>query len=104
MKLQENLRTTQLTESVTLVKVDKQKYIGSIKPHEGHTLYEFNKVNFQLQKAKFEPKNYFVTSLQENHKVKINDNCFYVSALNVKNAVKHINKKFNPEFVLVLTD
>lgn len=109
MKEQEQLKATQLTEEVRHVKVDKQKYLGRIKPHEGHTLFEFNKVNFQLDKATFEPQAFLMQresgkEVTPSKKLKVKDNCFYVSALNVKNAIKQINKRFNPDFVLVLTD
>lgn len=104
MKEQEQLRATDLTEKVQFVKIDKDKHLCRLTPHSGHTLYEYNKINFQLQKAKFEQINYHVGSTSTPKKVKIKDNCFYVSALNVKNAIKQINKKFNPEFVLVLAD
>lgn len=106
MKEQEQLRQTDLTEEVRFVKIDKDKHLGRLTPHSGHTLYEYNKINFQLQKAKFEPTafNFKADAGPSPKKVKIKDNCFYVSALNVKNAIKQINKKFNPDFVLVLDD
>lgn len=104
MKSTRQLKQTNLTENVRQVKVDNQKHLGTLIPHDGHTLFEYNKVNFQLQKAKFDILNYIVGQKNTIRKVKVNPNCFYVSSLNVKNAIKQINKRFNPEFVLVLTD
>lgn len=111
MKEQEQLKATKLTEEVRQVKVDKDKFLGRLQPHNGHTLYEYNKVNFQLQKAKFEVQSVFITGNSKSitkssgpKKVITKENCFYISALNPKNAIKQINKRFNPEFVLVLLD
>jgi len=111
MKEQEQLRQTNLTEEVRQVKVDSQKHVGTIIPHEGHSVFEFNKVNFQLRKAEMENvSTYTLTRTKGAHtqtmrkRVKVNENCFYVSCLNIKNAIKAINKKYNPEFVLVLKD
>lgn len=104
MKEQKQLKQTNLTENVRLVKVDAEKHLGRLTPHSGHTLFEYNKINFQLQKAKFEQINYHVGSNFTPKKVIIKDNCFYVSSLNAKNAIKQINKKFNPQFILVLAD
>jgi len=99
MKEQEQLKATQLTEEVRQVKVDKHKFLGRLNPHTGHTLYEFNKVNFQLQKATFELQAFLMykesgKEATPSKKLKVKENCFYVSALNVKNAIKQINKRF----------
>lgn len=109
MKPQEQLKSTNLTEEVRHVKLNKQKHVGTIVPHEGHSVFEFNKVNFQLKKADFENTSAYqltkgAKAQQMRKSVKVNDNCFYISCLNIKNAMKQINKRFNPEFILVLTD
>ncbi|MFZ1591976.1 MAG: hypothetical protein WAT27_07815, partial [Chitinophagales bacterium] len=54
MKPQEQLKSTNLTEEVRQVKLNKQKHVGTIIPHEGHSVFEFNKVNYQLKKAELE--------------------------------------------------
>lgn len=109
MKQQGQLKSTNLTEEVRQVKVDTKKHVGTIIPHEGHSVFEFNKVNYQLKKAEYENTSAYqltkgAKTQQLRKSVKVNDNCFYISCLNIKNAMKQINKRFNPEFILVLTD
>jgi len=111
MKEQEQIKQTNLTEEVRQVKVDSKKHVGTVIPHEGHSVFEFNKVNFQLRKATLEDVSTYTMTTTKGartqtmrKRVKVNDNCFYISCLNAKNAIKQINKRFNPEFVLVLTD
>lgn len=70
--------------------------MGRIKPHRGHTLYQYNKVTKELIEAKFEEQELVIGAglkvQKPNKKVLVQENCIYVSALNKKNALKRINK------------
>lgn len=68
--------------------------VGAIKPHKGHTLFEFNVVTKEMRKAKFEEENiHFSDDLKKaimHKKVIKNKDCIYVSALNKINAYKRL--------------
>jgi hypothetical protein len=97
-------------ENVRLVnvKTKKQKLIGHIVMHEGHTIYEWNRVLFQLDKATIETDNTVHVDVQSNtkrsspKKIIVKENCYYFTSLNEENAVKKVIRKFKPPFVLAL--
>lgn len=74
------------------------RFIGSQRSVPGHTLFEYNYKTNELQKAKFkidtlEIKSLSIDHLQLNHKkVIVNENCYYLQALNQKNALKKLIK------------
>ena len=72
------------------------KFIERIKPHRGHTLFELNKSTKEIKKAKFEQQDiHFNADVKRAKKRRVliaNDDCFYVSALNLKNAQKKLIK------------
>lgn len=78
----------------------KVKHIGSIRPNKGHTLFEFDRNAMVIRKAKFErdevvsfEKEANPKKLGTSHKrVIIKEGCFYLSALNHKNAIKKLIK------------
>lgn len=74
----------------------KLRRVGQLKPHRGHTIFKYNKKTNKLEKAKFEEDDErFPTELNQKGKRKIimaEEDCIYVSALNVKNAVKRLAK------------
>jgi len=61
---------------------------------KGLTLWQFNTISKVLIKAKFEKIHVvdFTNQVRENHKVKVQDNCIYFQALNLKTAIKKLNK------------
>jgi uncharacterized protein YnzC (UPF0291/DUF896 family) len=88
-----------LTEEIREVQEErKQTYIGSLKPHKGHKLYEIDIVLNTINEATFEKTEVVFntkgsTPSSSNKKVVIKENCFYISALNKKNAIKKFGKK-----------
>lgn len=75
-------------------------FIGRIKPKKGHTLYEINPIKKTISVAKFDEQpalkftdamNGFISA---NKKVTKKEGCIYISALNVKNAIKILNRDF----------
>ena len=74
------------------------RFIGSQRSVPGHTLFEYNYATKELNKAKFkidtlEIKSLSIEHLKLNHKkVIVNENCYYLQALNQKNAIKKLKK------------
>lgn len=73
------------------------KLIKKFKPQKGHTLFEINKATGQVVKAKFEVEK--TISLEKaqtpiksapSKKVIMNENCIYISALNIKSCFKKL--------------
>lgn len=102
-----NSDTIEIVNQVQAKKI--KSLLGSIIPHEGHTLYEFDKTNFKLRKATFERKNHVLRFNQDagpdlKKEVIIKENCFYISSLNVKNAVHKIHKQLGVAYVVDATN
>ena len=80
---------------VKQVQVKHNKFLGTLIPENGHTLFEFDKTNVKLRKATFKQKNAVFKFVQDagpdlRKEVIVKENCFYVSSLNLKNAAKKI--------------
>jgi hypothetical protein len=75
-----------------------------LKPENNHSVFEYNRKTNTIRYADIiHPTvvNWHTWKQELNNREIIkNDNCLYVSALNVKNAIKHFNKAYN----LNLTD
>lgn len=96
-------------QNVRQVQVKKNNFLGTLIPENGHTLYEFDKTNFELRKATFKQKNAVFKFIQDagpdlRKEVVIKENCFYVSSLNVKNAVKKIHKQLRVAYVIAINE
>jgi hypothetical protein len=94
---------------VKQVQVKHNKFLGTLIPENGHTLFEFDKTNFELRKATFKQKNAVFKFVQDagpdlRKEVIVKENCFYVSSLNIKNAVKKIHKRFNGAYVIAINE
>ena len=94
---------------VKQVQVKHNKFLGTLVPETGHTLYEFDKTNFELRKATFKQKNAVFKFVQDagpdlRKEVIVKENCFYVSSLNLKNAAKKIHKRFNVAYVIAINE
>ena len=76
----------------------KRKLVGRMRPHRGHTLFKYNKITGELVPATFEQQDADFTKAQQGkaldkRKVVIaEEGCIYVSALNIKNAIKRLAK------------
>lgn len=76
----------------------KQKLVGRLKPQRGHTVYKYNTKTGELIPATFEQQDAdFVKaqqgkSLDRRKKLIVEEGCIYVSALNIKNAVRRLGK------------
>ena len=67
----------------------KQVLIGSIRPHQNHTLFELNLKTRKIELAKFTADDIEFRGgevPERKKKVVVNEDCLYVSALNIKNA------------------
>lgn len=76
---------------------EKQKLLNRIRPHKGHTLFEYNIETNEIKKAKIEAVLEYpeATGLKKvQKKVVAQRNCLYVSALNEKNAIKKLKKRY----------
>lgn len=96
-------------EIVNQVQQKKLLLVGSINPHSGHILYEFNRLTNELFKARhkqLDAKFYdvFKTNKAIKREVEIKENHFYVTALNPKNAIKKICKELNVRYVIDATN
>jgi len=75
------------------------KLIGQQRKVPGLILWEFNEKTKVINRAKFKLTNVFISSLSmstesitHTHKVIVNENCVYIQALNLKNAIKHLKR------------
>lgn len=99
MKLEK--QTQDKTEMQQCTPIKKQlNLLGSIAPHENHTLFEYNSKTNVLSKATFYKRMYHMFS--ENNSVLkksiiVNKDCIYHSCLNFKNAVKCFSKMLGRE-------
>lgn len=79
------------------VKQKKEKeytLIGTLVPHEGHTIWEINKETLEVKKASFFSKNYYMFG--ENKKeILVKKHCTYISALTKKTALEKYKKGSN---------
>ena len=100
-------------DQIAIVKqaeVKKQRaHIGTIMPHEGHSIYEYNKESKELRKATFKDAAVSFTTNKNQPTitrkvVDTKENCFYLSSLNIKNAVKKIHKRFNGAYVIAINE
>lgn len=100
-------------DEIAIVKQVEQKkqraHVGTLKPHSGHTLFEYNKVTKELRKATFDTTAVdFKDASNGLHsaksKVNVKENCFYLSSLNEKNAVKKIHRLFRGAYVIAINE
>ena len=73
------------------------KYLGSMKAIPGLTLWQYHLQTSELTKAEFEEAPVVFHEgnvIKPKKKVLRQNDCLYVQALNVKNAVKKLNKMF----------
>ena len=76
-------------------KQKEYKLVCSQRKVAGHTLFEFNKSTKEIKPADI--KRECIMDFNTNHpiyktKTDIHENCFYIQALNVKNAIKKLKK------------
>lgn len=76
----------------------KQKLVGNLKPHRGHTIYKYNVTSGELTKAVFEEQPAdFVKAKKgspQRKKIIVEKGCVYLSALNVKNAMRKVARYY----------
>lgn len=88
-----NLNTNQPQEEVREVTAPKKelKKVGQLRPHRGHTLFKYTVATGRLIPMVNQNK-----TLEKQHRrvVLAEEGCLYVSALNLKNAVKQITRQF----------
>lgn len=70
----------------------QNKLISRIRPRRGHKIFEYNIESNEIQEAKIDST--FVVGKPSVKKIQVNKNCLYVSALNIKNAVKKLKKRY----------
>ena len=72
----------------------QQKFLGSIKPKKGHTLFKIDVNSWNIDKAKFETDTIVWDGVGDaknqlkKRKLIVEDGYFYISALNKDNAMK----------------
>jgi len=84
--------------------IEKQsKYIKTVLPQPGHKCFEYNVTENELSYAKYSEGEVKIddTSVVMK-KVDMNKECVYVTALNFKNATKHLRKMFKVDFIPVI--
>jgi hypothetical protein len=67
---------------------NKPKLVGRLRPQKGHIVYEYNTETGKLVPATYDKQE----KGQKNKKITITKGCIYVSALNIKNAVRRLGK------------
>lgn len=85
-------------EEVAEVKQQEQKkeskFLGTMKPHKGHTMFSVNKKTLQIKEAELIQPDYTFGQPKPNKKINVEADCLYVPALNIKNLYKKLKKQF----------
>lgn len=101
--MKELLRDSFDSNKVEIVEEQQQKkeikLIGQQRKIPGLILWEYNENTGLVDRAKFNKTNVFISSLSQSvesithtHKVVVNENCVYIQALNLKNAIKQLKR------------
>lgn len=75
-------------------------YLGKHKPQKNHTLFEINTIDRTIVKAEFDTlpaidyKAAMDKQISSFKKITVKANCIYISALNVKNVIKILNREY----------
>jgi hypothetical protein len=80
--------------------VKEKKFITSLRPKPGQTVYQLDLTTMVITEAVFENEAVVVTRLggQKKKDVSIQDHCIYCAALNFKNADKRFHKMLGKKF------
>ena len=70
----------------------QERQVGVLRPQRGHTVFQYDTESGELTKAVFDEVDYDTTNELQNKRITVQEGCMYVSALNVKNAVKKLGK------------
>lgn len=98
MKINTEIEPLPAQEQVTQAEVKKQvRHLGTINPHNGHTLYEYEVATKEIREAEFTKQDLnFPLKLGEkasvNKKVVVKEGCVYIPALNKANALRKLQK------------
>lgn len=89
------LKNKQFDPEINVVKrmeeESKIKKVGQLKPQRGHTVFQYNTKTGAITKAVFEE--YLPYSMgKQNKRIIVEEECIYVSALNLKNAANKVAK------------
>lgn len=75
----------------------KSHLIGRAFPHPGHRCFEYNTEENTLRIAVFMGNTsvdfFSAQTIKKSKKIMVVQGCHYVTALNFKNAIKHLNKR-----------
>lgn len=89
MKLSNESPRPEAVEIADVKPVKKElKFLGSLRPHRGHTLYEIDIARETVTEATFESVTATYTGERVSKRVIAKEGCVYISALNRKNAAK----------------
>ena len=95
------LRKDNLNENkIEIQKQIQQEYklIGTVNKNKGHITFEFNKITKEIKPALMQLNKTVKVEAEgtlssiSKYKVIINENCFYIQALNLENAIKKLKK------------
>ena len=77
--------------------IEKQEmFLGSLRPHSGHSCYEYDTETNTVQLAKFEQAEFnMITGEPLKRKIITKESAMYITALNKKNAIKKFSKILN---------
>jgi hypothetical protein len=66
------------------------KLIGTLRPQKGHKCFEINTITNEISEATFfeDYVSMFSSSYERKKKLKVKEDCVYITALNQKNALK----------------
>ena len=76
------------------IKEETEKKIGFLKPHRGHTIFQYNTIDGRLTKAVFDKVNYVLGQKKQPKRITVEEGCVYISSLNLKNAIKRLSKHY----------
>jgi hypothetical protein len=88
IKLQVHEKTELSVEQVQEI---KSKFLGNLKPHNGHRVFEINIIEGTIEKASYykdDKLDWLDIKRKINRRILVKQDCIYISALNEINAVK----------------
>lgn len=73
----------------------EKEFVGKIIPHAGHKVYEINNETLDIKLAEFDLKTFIIGDNHPNPEIITRIGYSYVSALNIKNALKKYKQGLN---------
>lgn len=94
MKIEPEVKSQEETEQHALKQIErKSAFLGSAMLTPGHRVFEINTTTLECSEAVFETEVHF--NAPHRRKITIKQECVYICALNIKNALKRYKRSYS---------